>query len=136
MGGKSNVVKERGLFDVGGMGDRLVAPQREIMFAFMDEQKVSMLTPREITEQCDRVIAAMREIKTIVGIWEPPKEAAAVEKTMSYMRTLGRCQNELSDTNWETRRLRRRATQAALDAKRDAMPRFGQERKRAVDDAA
>ena len=125
--GKGNRAKEPELFDYDPMAAALVAPTREVMFAFTDEGKATMMTPREIVEQCDRLAAMAREIKMIAGTWTPDRP---------YRGVMGQIQAVIADNNWETRRLRRRAKQAHIDAKRLAMPRFGQERMKPVDDAA
>lgn len=125
--GKGNRAKEPELFDYDPMSESQVAPTREVMFAFTDEAKATMLTPREIAEQCDRLASMAREIKTIAGTWSPDRP---------YRSVLAQVQAVIADNNWETRRLRRRAKQAHIDAKRLATPRFGQERMKPVDDAA
>ena len=125
--GKGNEAKRAGIFDYDPVADKLAAPLREIMFAATDEGKAQFLTPREITEQADRLIALGREIKMIVGVWTEERP---------YRSVMSQIQAVIADNNLDTRRLRRKAKQAIIDAKNAAKPRFGREHVKAVDSAA
>lgn len=127
MGGKSHAIKNPGLYDVGYRHEKEnpIAPTREIMWAFMGDTKLVYLSKRDLLEQADRLAALAREIKTLVGMWSPEDDA---DPRMGLQRMLNRVQAEIAAANWETRRQRRRVAQAAIDAKRESMPKFGVER--------
>lgn len=131
--GAKRIIKDQGLYDVGYRheGDNPIAPTREIMWAFMGDTKAVYLTKRDLLEQADRLAALARELKTLIGMWSPDDNT---DGRAGLQRMLNRLQAEIAAANWETRRQRRRVAQAAIDAKRESMPKFGAER--AVDDAA
>jgi hypothetical protein len=125
--GKGNQPKRAGIFDYDPVADKRVAPTREIMFASTDESNAQMLTPREVIAQAERLIALGREMKMIVGTWTEDRP---------YRSVMSQIQSLIADNNVDTRRDRRKAKFAIIDAKNAAKPKFGREHVKAVDSAA